>query len=174
MARVFDYKFMIIIGLSLIVYFLYREVEILNIRISKLENINIKKELIELPPPPLDEINPVEEYSNEHIHTHSNKHSSEHLPLNIYSQDLLNTHTQDTDTQMIESINNLVTSPVKENKTQSDINTNNNMTIDDLLKYKLDKLINMATELNINILNDNGKKKKKIDLANEIFKSKLI
>jgi hypothetical protein len=41
--KFFDYKFIILLALTLIIYFLYREVDSLNARINKLEN-NIKKE----------------------------------------------------------------------------------------------------------------------------------
>ena len=57
MPKLFDYKFLITLGLSLIVYFLYKEVETLNKRIAVLESKTItpvlpKKKLIDLPPPP--------------------------------------------------------------------------------------------------------------------------
>jgi hypothetical protein len=58
MPKLFDYKFLITLGLSLVVYFLYREVENLNKRVAHLESKKIentdnnKKKLIELPLPP--------------------------------------------------------------------------------------------------------------------------
>ncbi len=56
MPKLFDYKFLITLGLSLVVYFLYREVENLNKRVSQLETKKIEtnnnKKLIDLPPPP--------------------------------------------------------------------------------------------------------------------------
>ena len=68
MIKLFDYKFLITLGLSLVVYFLYREVDILNKRVATLEkgdkvekNTNKPKKLIELPPLPNNDL--VEEYS---------------------------------------------------------------------------------------------------------------
>ena len=42
-------------------------------------------------------------------------------------------------------------------------------TIEKLLKCKLDELHQKAVDLGININNENGKKKRKADLAEEIF-----
>jgi hypothetical protein len=41
--------------------------------------------------------------------------------------------------------------------------------IDELSKLKLDELQNIATEKGISLTNDSGKRKKKADLANDIF-----
>ena len=114
MKKLFDYKFLITLGLSLIVYFLYREVDILTKRISVLEKITknetvTPKKLIELPMPPQEEkktkLNEmVEEYSNE-----------ETVRNNIYSHDNLETNTNEQDTLMVDSILNMV--KVNSNKT---------------------------------------------------------
>ncbi len=119
MARIFDYKFVIILGLSLIVYFLYREVEHLNYRVKALEcdsnNMNVEKidnVMEEIPLPPRQDIeivlvnndNMVEEYSNE-IHNSTSTSSSEEI--NIYSHDILNTNTNENDSIGIESIINM-------------------------------------------------------------------
>lgn len=60
--KFFDYKFLILLGLTLVVYFLYREVEVLKKKIKKLDNNLIENNLnknsnndvlqIELPPNP--------------------------------------------------------------------------------------------------------------------------
>lgn len=47
--KFFDYKFLIILGLSLVVYFIYREVEILRTKVYKLENEIKNNKLIEPP-----------------------------------------------------------------------------------------------------------------------------
>jgi hypothetical protein len=114
MKKLFDYKFLITLGLSLIVYFLYREVEILNKRIIVLERTTknetvVSKKLIELPLPPQEEkktkLNEmVEEYSNE-----------ETVRNNIYSHDNLETNTNEQDTLMVDSILNMV--KIDSNKT---------------------------------------------------------
>jgi len=117
--KLFDYKFLLTLGLCLIVYFLYREVDILTKRVSVLEKDAGKKESVA---PIVDTDKPqdaeklkestksnllkcilekakksgskmVEEYSNEN---------------HIYSHDNLNTHTHDHDTLMVESILNMV------------------------------------------------------------------
>ncbi len=226
MIKLFDYKFLITLGLSLVVYFLYREVDILNKRVAALEKTNKDtkpKKLIELPPPPPDEIPEtknelVEEYSNDGIDN-----------ANIYSHDNLETNSNDHDTLMVDSILNMVraetpkvenskvssttekTNPTKlsetsveksETNNSSDSavhikteetteqsatieeNENNNDTVseqevklvkttkfsmDALNKKKLDELQELATTYGIDINNENGKKKRKVDLAQEIF-----
>jgi hypothetical protein len=164
MIKLFDYKFLITLGLSLVVYFLYREVEQLNKRVSVLESKEhmqnnetpkkIKK-LIDLPPPPIDEIKTisqnnnnteavdiqmdsviivktinenhdnqdnhsqtVEEYSNDNSENvvNSNKNESEH----IYSHDNLNTNTNEQDTQLVESIQNMIKQESHESQESQD------------------------------------------------------
>ncbi len=107
MARIFDYKFVIILGLSLIVYFLYREVEQLNKRVCALESNDIEQ-LDQCEQPKIDmevvvinKDNMVEEYSND---THTTSTSN----TNIYSHDILNTNTNDIESVGIESIINMV------------------------------------------------------------------
>ena len=143
MARIFDYKFVIILGLSLIVYFLYREVEHLNHRVTALEsdsnNVNVENiensmmEEIPLPLPPKQNVeivlvnndNMVEEYSNE-IHQTSSSATSEEL--NIYSHDVLNTNTNEMDSIGIESIINMAQ--------EDNININTNDIIDQIISAK--------------------------------------
>ena len=55
--KIFDYKFIIILSLSLVVYFLYREIEQLSKRMNAFENkkqLNIDS-VLELPLPPRSE-----------------------------------------------------------------------------------------------------------------------
>ncbi len=240
MNKVFDYKFLIILGMSLVVYFLYREVDTLNKRVSDLEKNKddddkkekTKKKLIELPPPPPEENNNinemVEEYSNEEI---------DHMNQKIYSHDNLDTNSEQSsekDTMMIDSILNMVkpdntvaknvenkldisdnsSEQVKqveqtnqsehsehteqsgqvgqdeqsENNTESlendlvmDETSNKNndelklikknktFSLDALNKKKLEELQEIANNFGININNENGKKKRKADLAQDIF-----
>ena len=278
MPKLFDYKFLITLGLSLVVYFLYREVENLNKRVAHLESKKIentdnnKKKLIELPLPPpptslyqentlvqekqihlpssdiqMQPINrpsileeselphendeTVEEYSNEHI-DHSIQNTNE-----IYSHDNLNSDSHNIDSLMVDSIlnmvkkddnedtpnklnvsynkimtennsnnlqdnNNLLENNLLENDNEpivTNISTESNITeldipnqddnnqekledsetiedvnilpkvsLDSLLKLKLDELQEKANDLGLTITL-NGKKKKKADLANEIF-----
>jgi hypothetical protein len=246
--KIFDYKFLLTLGLCLIVYFLYREIDILTKRVATLEQSKEKNniELINLPPPPsetnneiimkqiiLDKSNAkqteqqmvekqmveqqmveqqmveqqmVEEYSNDNN-------------VNIYSHDNLHTNTNDHDTLMVESIlnmvkdeldnnniieidvniepvvstnevsehnvhivdkhNNEVEEPtlvehIEESDNDSDMvlikeNTSNKLSLESLNKKKLDELQELASKYNIEINNENGKKKKKADLAEEIF-----
>jgi hypothetical protein len=233
MIKLFDYKFLITLGLSLVVYFLYREVDILNKRVNELENkpgslTKKKKQLIELPEPPINEshntelkvhieqihkfidkitpnkakTNMVEEYSNEDV-------------KNIYSYDNLHTNSNEQDTLMVESIINMTKqentkqvddiktvpenveltessnyeindSPkeniheeiVEQNNTEVETIDENNeelkltkniMSLEILNKKKLDELQELAIKNNIDINYENGKKKKKVDLALEIY-----
>lgn len=254
MSKIFDYKFLIILGLSLVVYFLYREVDFLNKRVAKLETNTMaittsKPQMIDLPPPPpdeddtissiTDEINTNETFQDNKVSSKSSSKSStksatkspkrsspksptkttidniidrtiaetlhqsndnklnnailrstvnnndENKELNptaeelngtveeysnenvnvehIYSHDGLDSNTLDNDSLMVDSIVNMV----KDNEI-CEIPTKKH-TVESLTKMKLDELQEMATKLNIDINTENGKKKKKADLANEIL-----
>ena len=266
MSKIFDYKFLIILGLSLVVYFLYREVEFLNKRVAKLETNTMaiegpKPQMIDLPPAPSDEdeyissiteeINTNETFHDNQEKASSNKsslkssskspkrsspnspkrsspnspkspqkttidniidrtiaetlHQSNDNKLNnailmstvnnndeneelnptaeelngtveeysnenvnvehIYSHDGLDSNTLDNDSLMIDSIVNMV----KENDNMICEIPQKKHTVESLTKMKLDELQEMATKLNININTENGKKKKKSDLASEIL-----
>jgi hypothetical protein len=236
--KIFDYKFLLTLGLSLIVYFLYREMDILTKRVAELEKSTKDKkkiEMIELPPPPPEENNNHEMEMLEIILQKANSKKSDQQMveeysndnnINIYSHDNLNTNTNDHDTLMVESIINMVKDdlennniaeidihfeqiedtvstnkteeileqPTKENENveqtnevveqnnehieqsenDSDIvlikeNTSNKISLETLNKKKLDELQELASKYNIDINNENGKKKKKSDLAQEIF-----
>jgi len=247
MSKIFDYKFLIILGLSLVVYFLYREVEFLNKRVGKLE-INTpaierpKQQIIDLPPPPSDEdntstctsvssiienmdmekkeisqkssprnssknhtrsssksipkkstidniidktiaetlqsndtkldnairqstVNNNDEVNELHetVEEYSNENGIDH---NIYSHDKLDSNTNEHDSLMVESIVNMV----KDDEIDIvKLNEPPKQTVESLTRLKLDELQEMATKLNININTENGKKKKKADLALEIL-----
>lgn len=227
MSKIFDYKFLIILGLSLVVYFLYREVDLLTKRVSRLEMNkpepleNNNRQFIDLPPPPSEEQHSETSVassssskksskksskesskkssvksitkSSEHFEVHNTmnealnqqpdtdlnnaifnaannndeqfemhrtveEYSNENEPK-LYSHDTLDTNTNDNDSLLVDSIVNMVKDdtivPVKK-------------TLEELLKLKLDELQNIALTNNIDI-NINGKKKKKADLANDIF-----
>ena len=110
--KFFDYKFMIMLGLTMVVYFLYREIDTLNKRVSALEKTPNTGDNIEeaddatlpLPLPPTPKKNkPVETYSNDMI----------------YSNDMMDSNTNQQDTMMVESLvemtnNNLDTSTSEE------------------------------------------------------------
>ncbi len=242
MNKIFDYKFLIILGLSLVVYFLYREVEFLNKRVSKLE-MNTpaidrpKPQMIDLPPPPEDDESTtitVENINNqtenslkishrssskspsksprksspkkstidniidktiaetlqsndtkfdnairmstvnnndevEELHGTVEEYSNENgLEHNIYSHDKLDSNTNEHDSMMVESIVNMI----KDDDEICEIPKTKH-TIESLTKLKLDELQEMATNLSININTENGKKKKKADLAQEIYNKTL-
>lgn len=169
MPKIFDYKFLIILGLSLVVYFLYTEVETINKRVAKLElnnahtEVTTPKKKIELPPPPTE--SDVEEEEEETVEEYSNEES----PVQVYSHDKLDSNTNEHDTQLVESVINMVKDPepLEEKKEVEFVKAI--QTVEQLLKLKLEELQTKATELGIDINNENGKKKKKSDLANEIF-----
>ena len=161
----FDYKFIIILGLSLVVYFLYKEVEALNMRMNALEVSKIHEvpkiheapkihKLIELPPMPVAVPIPMEEYSNENIP--------------IFSHDGLDTNTNESYNTLDMGAIDSIIGMAKENEPKIDL------TLDVLLKNKLSELQNMASSNNINLFVENTKKKKtKIELANDILSSKM-
>jgi hypothetical protein len=96
--KFFDYKFMIMLGLTMVVYFLYREIDTINKRVGILEkntNPNTNQNNIEdvcelpLPLPPMPRNNKtVEMYSNDMI----------------YSNDMMDSDTNEHDTMMVESL----------------------------------------------------------------------
>ncbi len=171
MPKIFDYKFLIMLGLSLVVYFLYTEVETLNKRVSKLElnnaqlEVAMPKKQIALPPPPTesDEVDNSEETVEEY--------SNEETPVQVYSHDKLDSNDHDHDTQLVESVINMVKEEPEDEVqiVKKTTETPELQTVEQLLKLKLDELQAKATELSIDINNENGKKKRKVDLANEIF-----
>jgi hypothetical protein len=58
--RFFDYKFLILLGLTLVVYFIYREVEYLRVKINKIETeLNQKKLISNESDPVIPKIDPV-------------------------------------------------------------------------------------------------------------------
>lgn len=170
MARVFDYKFIIILGLSLVVYFLYRELEALQLKVAAIEI-----------PLSYNNDGTIEEFSNE-----SNKlvpqvkANDETSPSNdIYSHDNLNTNTNENDPMMVNSIENLVvpevtqlqpteptelTEPVEPSRPREE-----EKIINRLCKQKLLELQENAKNLNISLYNSTGNKLKKIELAQKIF-----
>ncbi len=113
--KLFDYKFLLTLGLCLIVYFLYREIEILTKRVNALEKGTPDKKVnkIELPPPPPEEnkmpsmlqliLDKAKQSGPKMVEEYSNDNRD-----NIYSHDNLNTHTNEHDTLMVESILNMV------------------------------------------------------------------
>jgi hypothetical protein len=178
MPKIFDYKFLIILGLSLVVYFLYTEVETLNKRVSKIElnstqlEVKTPKKQIELPPPPTESDEDIDEEFEESIEESIDEtveeYSNEETPVQVYSHDKLdsNDHEHEHDTQLVESVINMV----KDNSEHEEVKImKEKQSVDQLLKLKLDELQAKASELEININNENGKKKRKVDLANEIF-----
>ncbi len=50
MAKVFDYKLLIMLGLSVVVYFLYREIEQLNKRLAEIEKSSGNLKINKTPP----------------------------------------------------------------------------------------------------------------------------
>lgn len=182
MPKIFDYKFLIILGLSLVVYFVYTEVETLNKRVSKLELNNTQLEVkpnkkqIELPPPPTSESDKSNKDSGvDTVEETVEEYSNEETPVQVYSHDKLDSNTNEHDTQLVESVINMV-KDVSENKSEEKEEIvqivkekQESSSVEQLLKLKLDELQAKATELEIDINNENGKKKRKIDLANDIF-----
>ncbi len=219
MAKVFDYKLLIMLGLSVVVYFLYREIEQLNKRLAEIEkssgNLKINKTPPKiLAPPEPEQKTPQKETTNEktpEINDGITVEEYSNHDDNIYSHDKLDTNTNENDTVMIESITNMtqqVEQPVKqvielvepveqheqviepviepiieqieqpvepviEQEKTGEIEEQNDLiiitSVEMLCKKKLDELYELAKKYDLNINTDSGKKKKKADLANEIF-----
>ncbi len=219
MPRMFDYKLIMMLGLSIVVYFLYREIEHLNKRVAELEKSNIN-DINDINAKPLkkdtdktinqinnsiedmeNNTNTIEEYSNE--------------LEKIYSHDKMDSNTNEHDSLMVESLINMVSndnhklsedneksvhsehshhsehsehshhsehlehkssehksSEHSEHKSSEHKNSVHDYTMEELSKLKLDELQNIANEKGISINNDAGKRKKKADLAKEIFEHK--
>ena len=121
--KFFDYKFLILLGLTLVVYFLYREVEIIKNKLKKydlLEDKKVKNETenegddsilqIELPPNPddikVEESKPVEENVKKIIN----------IPLNLNKD----SKTDDKDNKELDGDDN--------NENDNDNDNDNNMT----------------------------------------------
>jgi hypothetical protein len=73
--KIFDYKFLILLGLSLVVYFIYREVEYLRVKVDKLEkdfknksdNLLTNKNNIQTTPEPINTSNELKPLTNKPI-----------------------------------------------------------------------------------------------------------
>jgi hypothetical protein len=116
---------------------------------SIIQSIN-EEDILDDPDDPSNGVE--EEYSNENIQSNEQ----------IYSHDGMDSNTNDNvDTLMVDSIVNMV-EPVQEQIIE---------TVESLLKHKLDELQEIASKMGISI-NINGKRKKKADLANEIYSMK--
>lgn len=148
MARIFDYKFVIILGLSLIVYFLYREVEHLNKRVTGLENnMNIEKiendiiEEIQLP------LSPTQDVKNVLV---KNVLVKNDLVKNVLVNNVLvnNDNTVEEYSNEIHQTSSPVSSASEEINIYSHdiLNTNTN----DIDSVGIESIINMAQENNIN------------------------
>ena len=128
--KFFDYKFMLILGLSMVVYFIYREIEQINKRVSSLENNSMnpikeinkvnKQIVLPLPEPPQQDLISipiyVDTYDRNYNKPRSNddklmgtveEYSNEVLVYSnevlIYSNDMSDS-TNEQDTLMVESI----------------------------------------------------------------------
>jgi hypothetical protein len=217
MSKVFDYKLIMMLGLSIVVYFLYREIEHLNKRLAEVEK---STQTIDLVPIKQEKTNDATEINTvEQVHNslnEMNKHNTiEEYSNELYSHDKLDTNTNEHDPLMVDSIINMIKDDKKEQiennenqaENQDDNHKNQEIQEDDhnnkvdiqdvpvtmtnehlivsdvndevkesyaleyLNKCKLDELHVIANKINININLENGKKKKKADLAKEIFEN---
>jgi hypothetical protein len=213
MSKVFDYKLIMMLGLSIVVYFLYREIEHLNKRLAEVEK---STQTIDLVPIKQEKTNDATEINTvEQVHNslnEMNKHNTiEEYSNELYSHDKLDTNTNEHDPLMVDSIINMIKDDKKEqienNENQAENHTNQEIQEDNhnkkvdiqdvpvtmtnehlivsdvndevkesyaleyLNKCKLDELHVIANKINININLENGKKKKKADLAKEIFEN---
>lgn len=192
--KIFDYKFILIIILTLLIYFLYRKIELLEKNVNQLNNINtnIKKEIIQLPLPNLEQfdnndeqcIEQVEQYStneqyiqqnlenNNEIEQYSEDNNSEHHSdeeqySEVYSNDQtddLQIYSNDNDEDHHSSI---LEETVHE---ENNVDNSQEDTLSELLKNnKLPELQEIAEQKNISIYRENSSKKKtKLELANDI------
>lgn len=128
--KIFDYKFLIMLGLTLIVYFLYREVEALKFKVKKLEKKNdtIKLEdkkddvlQIELPKPPpekeedvkisispqVNEPKQIKINLSQHLEKYENKNNKNIFNKKEETKLDSETSEEQTDEQNSESVNKL-------------------------------------------------------------------
>lgn len=186
--KIFDYKFILIIILTLLIYFLYRKIELLEKNVNQLNNINtnIKKEIIQLPLPNLEQFdnnneqleqvdeqyiqqnlennNEIEQYSEDNNSEH---HSNEEQYSEVYSNDQtddLQIYSNDNDEDHHSSI---LEETVHE---ENNVDNSQEDTLSELLKNnKLPELQEIAEQKNISIYRENSSKKKtKLELANDI------
>ncbi len=151
---------MLILGLSMVVYFIYREIEQINKRVVNLENKNAPQVIeslnnvnknfvlpLPLPPaPPKDSINipiSIDTYSNlpKNLNRNSNKNNEKLMgtveeysnEILIYSNDMINTNTNEQDTLMVESIVDMTkkVETTTDTDSDSDINDESDSNSDD-------------------------------------------
>ena len=189
-----DYKFMILIGLSLVVYFLYREIELVNKRVGRLEHVPLEESTLKvidnvIAPDvqihqleePLEQLEePLEQFEEQFeepnnlvdlnvMNTLPNNHIVEEYSND--SSEIDNNDIAEIDTLMVESLVKFIdisTLPEIDN-----VNISTVINTDNLVKHKLIELREIANELNISLTIDGSNKKKtKLQLIQEITNKK--
>ena len=228
--KLFDYKFLILLALTLVVYFIYREILDLKNKVKELEtktnnrnpeieNTNIANNLdlipnnqidvknehivdfqIPLPPPPTDNFEElisqrsIIEEESENFATVDNSvdhlaiYSNDNEKTNSYSlgessdlgiSDNFDIEEEDMENNSVETNDEkkkivLVKSEGDEDLIDSSENLSNksinNLSVSELLKFKLNELQCFAEEVKVDINNTvKNKKKTKNELANDLF-----
>ena len=129
--KIFDYKFLIMLGLTLIVYFLYREVEALKFKVKKLENKNDTKKLedkkddvlqIELPKPPSENEEEKDDKIVNKINISPQINEPKQIKINL-SQHLEKYENKDNETFINKNEENKLNSETSEEEQNSEENS---------------------------------------------------
>jgi hypothetical protein len=172
--KIFDYKFLFILIIIFVLYFMYQDMNDLIIRMETLEfklnqhlnDIYNKINLININSPffNLENKNPI-----------IIKHDIKQNPIDIFSNDTKSQTHSLNNTYNIQSIKSDEQEEILKDNNLSEINTlNNSYDEKDLIKLKLINLQDIARKFNISINKDtNGKYKTKQELINNILEKNI-
>ena len=170
--KFFDSKFIIILGLSVIVYFLYREVESLNKRITRIESTqNGSPVTLSLPLPLPEDDNDIKVITiQDNVNTDN---TVEEYSNDIYSNDMGNSNTIEQDTLMLDSLVNMTNNDYKI-QTETSEEDDGEEDVDEDDKNSVKSHTSVVNEVNTSPVNFENKQTsdKKNDISN-LLKNKL-
>ena len=182
--KLFDYKFLILFGLTSVIYFIYKELEYLRNKINKLETCILNNKIQLIPEPKIDteisnfnlksfniptfsiypmnnspKIITVDLTRNDIVVSESESSvSSKHVA--IYSND--NDQNNDNSCSLLNDENN-------KNENEKNEIINNQDEREKLTKLTVDKLKKIAKDKNLVLTKENGKQKNKKELIDNIL-----
>ena len=148
----FGFNLILFLGISISLYFIYRELEILRKKIYNMEVQLLKNNNTELYTSEIKNENVIEIFSN-NSNDKNNSVKTESLTFKKYISDIKNENKEVL--KQSENLNNIL----------------QNIEINSLIKKNKPELINIAEQLKISINNDKGKPKTKAQLVAEIKNS---
>lgn len=127
--RFFDYKFLILLGLTLVVYFIYREIEHLREKVHKLETDIINNNKL------LESINNTKPLLTEKNNNSTEKNNTPKVSPKIISIDLMSTTADANLTNVKQNISPLVSAPINAKLSEYDSESDTTTSISESSKH---------------------------------------